>query len=212
MRKKLSALLVLIIVFIHVKAQTNEVKGVVKAFEDYKYAILNDKGAEAADLIDSHTINYYQEMIDLVKKGDSSTVDRLPVIDKMTVFYLRHITKKEDLLKMDGKRLFIYSIDLGMISKSSVAGTTIGKVTVEKDFAKGMFLFDGKESPYYSHFYKEKGMWKVNLTAMYPFSNEEMKKAIVESGIAENEYLFKVLESMSGKKPGKEIWEKLLQE
>lgn len=190
--------------------QPGEEKLVRQAFDDYKSSILNDKGDEALNYIDQKTIRYYTDILEVIKNADSAKVNSLSLIDKITVFSIRHRATKEEIIKMDGKGLFVYAIKKGMVGKNSVANNTIGDVTIDKNFAKGQLLVRGQKAPLYFHFYKEPGQWKLDLTSLFPVSNMAFKKMIEDSGENENDYLFTLLETLTGKKPGADIWKPLL--
>jgi hypothetical protein len=51
--------------------------------------------------------------------------------------------------------------------------------------------------------------WTLDLTSLFPLSNTAFRNLIEESGENENEFLFSVLESLTGKRPGAEIWQKI---
>ncbi len=186
--------------------QESEEKLVKKSFDRYKSAILNDKGKEAATYVDSRTINYYGEILELVKTADSLKVEALPIIDKFIVFAVRHRTSRQDILNFDGKALLVFAIKSGMVGKNSVANISIGDVIIDNDFAKGQFISNGQKAPIYFHFYKEDGLWKIDLTSLFPVSGEAFQKIVDESGESQNDYLFSLLEMLTGKKPGAEIW------
>jgi len=189
--------------------QEKEDKLVKLTFDNYKSAILNDKGEEAVEYVDSRTIKYYDDIIDLVKTADSAKVNSLSLLDKVMVFSVRHRTSKEEILSFDGKRLFVYAIKSGMVGKNSVSNNSIGEVTIDKDFAKGQFIANGQKTPFYFHFYKENGQWKIDLTSVFSISTVAFEKMVADSELGENEYLFSLLEMMTGRKPGQEIWNKV---
>jgi len=83
-------------------------------------------------------------------------------------------------------------------------------VTVDKGFAKAPFLANGKTTDFYFHFYKEAKSWKIDLTALFPASITIFKNIATESGLAENDFLFSLLENMTGKKPDPSIWKPLI--
>ncbi len=186
--------------------QGTEENLVKDAFNNYKSAILNDKGEEALGYIDAKTIKYYTDILETVKKADSATGNSLSLIDKITVFSIRHRATKEEVMKMDGKGLFVYAIKKGMVGKNSVANNSIGDVTIDKEFAKGQLIVSGQKTPLYFHFYKELGQWKLNLISLFPVSNIAFRKMVEDSGENENDYLFMLLETLTGKKPGAGIW------
>lgn len=181
-------------------------KQVKKAFDNYKKEILNDRGEEAAKYVDSRTIKYYGDMLDLVKTADSAKVETLSTLDKLMVLSIRHRTPKEDILSFDGKSLLVYAINNGMVGKNSVVNNTIGNVTIEDNFAKGQFLFNKQITPFYFHFYNEQGQWKIDLTSLFPVSAMAFDKMIEESGENQNDFLLSLLEMLTGRKPDAEIW------
>lgn len=186
--------------------QKSEEKLVIKSFDNYKATILNDKGEEAVKYVDSRTIKYYSEILELVKTADSSKIETLSILDKLMVFSIRHRTPKEDILSFDGKSLFVYAIKSGMVGKNSVANSSIGEVIIESDFAKGQFIANGQKAPFFFHFYKEEGQWKIDLTSIFQVSTMALKKIADERGENQNDYLFSLLEMLTGRKPGIEIW------
>lgn len=188
-------------------AQKSEEKLVKKAFDSYKTSILNDKGEEAVKYVDSRTVKYYGDILELVKSADSAKIETLSILDKLMVFTIRHRTSKEDIRSFNGEKLLVYAIKSGMVGKNSVANNSIGDVTVDGSFAKGQLIANGQAAPFYFNFYKEEQQWKVDLTALFPVSTNAFKKVAAESGQPENEFLFTILESLTGRKPGKEIWQ-----
>lgn len=189
--------------------QENTKKLVNDAYNNYKTAILNDKGEEAVKYVDSRTIKYYNDILELVKNADSVTVTNLSILDKLMVFTIRHTSTKKDILSFDGKGLLIYAIKNGMVGKNSVSNNTIGEIKIDSNFAKGQFITNGQKTNFYFHFYKEDEQWKIDLTSIFPLSTLAFKKLVTDSGQNENDYLFSLLEILTGIKPGKEIWNKL---
>lgn len=187
-------------------AQKKEEKLVKKSFDCYKAAILNDKGEEAVKYVDSRTIKYYSDILEHVKNADSAKLETLSTLDKVIVFSVRHRTSKEDILSFDGKDLLISAIKNGMVGKSGVVNNSIGKVNIDKNFATGEFVANGVKTPFVFNFYKENKQWKFDLTSLFSLSNDTFKQMIEESGENENEYIFSILEMITGKKPGNEIF------
>ncbi len=188
-------------------AQKGEEKQVRRSFDNYRSAILNDKGDEAAKFVDSRTLKYYGDMLELVRTADSAKVESLSILDKVMVFSIRHRASREEILSFDGRALLIYAIERGMVGKNSVAANTIGDVEVNNAFAKGQLIANGDPAPFYFHFYKEEGQWKIDLTALFPVSTTAFQRMADESGKDENEFLFSILEILTGDKPSGQIWQ-----
>jgi hypothetical protein len=205
--KLFSFLVLLLILTIPCRGQRTEHRLVKQAFENYKSAILNDKGEEAVKYVDSRTIKYYDDIVYLVKNADSTKVNSLSIMEKLMIFSVRHRASRKDIILFDGKGLLVYAIKSGMVGKNSVANNAIGEVTMDNDFAKGQFIANGQKAPFYFHFYKESGQWKIDLTSIFSVSNTAIEKLVQDSGQGENEFLFSLLEKMTGRRPGPEIWQ-----
>jgi len=207
MTKILTALSFLLTLTISTYGQKSEEKLVRKSFDNYKSAILNDKGEEAVKFVDARTIKYYSNILELVKTADSAKVESLSILDKLLVFSIRHRTSKDDVLSFDGLALLTYAIKSGMVGKNSVANTSIGEVTIDNSFAKGQLIAKGNKSPYFFQFYKEEKQWKIDLTSLFSISTTAFKNMANESGQPESEYIFSLLEMISGNKPNAQIWQ-----
>ena len=178
-----------------------------EAFDKYKSAILNDRGNEAVNYVDSRTLEYYSDILNQSISGDSATVDNLGIMDKLMVFSIRHRTSKEDILSFDGRQLLEYAIKEGMVGKNSVANNEIGEIKIENTFATGQLVSGGRPAPMYFHFYKEQNAWKIDLTSIFPVASMAFQRMADDSGQEENEYLFMLLEMITGKSPDRDIWQ-----
>jgi hypothetical protein len=198
-----------LLIAVTVSAQSSDVRLVKKTFSNYKKSILEGNGAEAVKWVDSKTISYYDSILNLSIYGDSTTIQNLDIISKLTVLTLRHRIPVEEVLTMKGREFFIYSIDKGMIGKNSVKTIEIGEVKLEGNFAEGQMVANGQESPIYFQFNKEDGIWKLDITSVFAVSNEGLKKMIAGDGNTENEFVFKTLEILTGKPVMNTIWSPL---
>jgi len=190
-----------------VQAQPKEEKAVRACFESYKEAISKEKGQLAVQYVDSRTIGYYSDILELVRHADSAAVQDLSVMDKLMVFSIRHRTAKEDILAFSGRDLLIYAIEEGMIGKDNLQSASIGNVVIMDQKAEGQFLHNGDPAPFSFHFYREDGSWKMDLTSIFPISNIAFESMVAESGEQEDVYLFSLLAILTGRAPGPEIWQ-----
>jgi hypothetical protein len=204
--KQAASALLLLLSSLYTFGQKSEVKDVKASFDNYKQAILNDRGEEAVQYVDSRTITYYGDVLETVKHADSATVNGLGLMDKVMVFSVRHRATKDDIKSFDGKSLLVYAIKSGMVGKNSVVNSSIGDVTIEGTFAKGQYVSNGQKAPFNFNFYKEDNTWKVDLTSIFPTTNMVFRKLVEDSGQTENDFLFSILENITGKRPGDEIW------
>ncbi len=185
----------------------DETKAVQECFAGYKSAIMEDRGGEAVQYVDSRTIGYYDMILRLTKTADSAAMDTLSLLDKLMVLSIRHRLTREEITATDGRGLLVYAIQKGMIGKGSVASNDIGTITVEDTFARAQLVADGKRAPYHFHFYKEDGQWKIDLTALFPLAATAFSQMAQTSGLPDNEFLIDILGRLTGVSPSSDIWE-----
>lgn len=192
-----------------VAAQKKDISAIQASFGKYKTAVLNDRGEEALKYVDSRTIVYYAKISEAVKNADSTDLEKLSLIDKMTVLLFRHRAPAEQLLSYDGEGLFVYAIGEGMVSKNSVASSSLKKITIDDNFAKAQFVSDGEPTPYYFHFYKENGAWRLDLTSLIKIGALAIEQLVAQSDMEENEFILFVIGLTNGTEPSGDIWEPL---
>ncbi len=196
----------LLILFYSCDNQTKEKAKITKVFSGYIKAILGDNGKTAYTLIDKHTKDYYKDMLRLSLIANKEKVKSLSLVNKLMVFALRHRLDKKKLISMTAKDLIIYAVENGWVGKNSVMNLEIGKITISNSFAKAKVIVSQKETPMYYHFYKESGRWKIDLTEMMKWGELGLKKVMEKSGKDEDQFIFSILEAISGKKVDSKIW------
>ena len=187
----------------------NEKIAILQVFENYKTAVLNDKGDDAYNCVDSTTIKYYTDILEKAKHADYKIINSLKVLDKMTILTIRHYSTKEEILSFDIRNLFIYTIKKGMVGKNGVSKSSLGEITINGKSAIGQFVADGQKAPFGFKFNNEQGKWKIDITSIFDITAPLIEKNIRLSGLSENEFIFTILENLTGKKPNSEIWEPL---
>jgi len=206
MKKQLLVFFISLLVLPAVYGQSSEQSLVKEAFENYKSAILNEKGEEAVRFVNSKTVAYYDDILNKVKNADSAEVNGLSVLDKLMVFSIRHRTSRADILSFDGKALLVYAIKSGVVGKSSVINLSVGEIKTDGNYANGVVVTNGKATPLSFGFTKENGQWKIDLTSILPASAAAFEAMVKDSGQEENEFFFSILNILTGKTPGPEIW------
>jgi len=206
-----SIITLLLLIFLAIDSYSQSDKELVlKSFENYKNAILTDKGKVAVDFVDSRTMNYYSTILDKTITADSLEVESLGIIDKLTVLSLRHRVTKKNLLNFNATDLFVYAIDNGMVGKNSVINAELGDVFTNGDFSKAEFVVNGSKTPFFFHFYREAKVWKIDITHLFPLGAMSLKKMVEDSGENENEFITNILEVLTGKKPTENIWKPII--
>lgn len=175
-------------------------------FNGYKNAILSDQGKSAVTFVDTRTVRYYTDILRKTKTLDSTGIDKLSIMDKLTILMVRHRATKEEIVQLDGRSLLVYAIERGMVGKNSVQQLSIGEVIIRDNIAEGQIIVGEAPTSLAYNFYKENGTWKMNITSVLPEGNTAMKKVVKDSGQPENEFLLLLIENATGRKPLQSIW------
>jgi hypothetical protein len=101
-----------------------------RIFQNYKSAILAQKGDVAFDLVTRRTVDEYQRYLNWGLTGDRQTLESLPFINRFQVIMLKHRIPADILKQLDGRTLLVYTVDSDWIRKDGVIRTTLGKVDV----------------------------------------------------------------------------------
>jgi hypothetical protein len=189
------------------QSQSKEEKKIKDVFNGYKNAIMKGKGEEAVKFVDRNTITYYQDMLNTALDGDSAKLAALPVIDKLTVFTIRHKVPKADVESSNGRDFFIYAINNGMVGKNSVAAIELSDVEVSGDKAKASVQSLGQKTPLHFEFNNEDGAWKLDITSIFAKTNEGIGMMLEKNEMTELDFVFKALESLTGKPVDNSIWQ-----
>ena len=206
MKENLAILFFLMLTFT-IAAQLTEEELLKKNFDSYISVLSKARGMEAVNYVDSHTIPYYNDIAELARDVDSLKIETLPLLDKIMVLATRHRVSKENLLKYDGKELFIYAIDHRMVDTFSSTNLRLGTVSIENDSAKAQMIVLGVGYPLYLNFYKEGGQWKYDLTSSFDVGVHVLKKYADEFG--EKLVIKMVLNADHQNKPSPNIWRPL---
>lgn len=193
-----------LVFFVTCNSQSEQEKLVKDCFYGYKSAILNGDGKSAVEFVDSRTINYYNDMANKSVMSDSLALDSLSLVDKLMIVSIRFRTSDKQIKNFDGRSLFIYAVESEMIGKNSLLKNDIGEIYIDNDFAAAKFVADGKETSINYHFYRE-GSWKIDLTEILPLGNNVMKRMLEKSNKSEYDFLFDLLEAVTGKRPSYDV-------
>lgn len=185
-------------------------KQITACFEQYKTAILQEDAELALKCLDSNTISYYSTIASLSRTATRDNIDTLPIMSKLLVIVVRHRVPKQELLKMKGRELILYAVKNGMLGdKASIDQTTITKISIEDNTARAMFR-DGKEvTNNYFRFNKEAEGWKLDMTSIFSTVAKSFNRVISQSGLTENDFIFRLAESTTGRRVDDTIWEPL---
>jgi hypothetical protein len=182
---------------------------VVRAFEGYKSAILNDDGEMAYSLVDENTKRWYDESLSNAISLTRDEIMALGTLDKMQVILVRHRIPARELLQMTGEDLFKYAVNNGWVGKNSVSGLQIGQIQITDNFATAAAKSNGEITPLSFHFYRQENRWRIDITEINKWGEAAFSSQIEESGESEIDYIFRLIQIVSGKPVQGNIWNPL---
>ena len=187
-------------------SQTSSEDSVKTCFMNYRSAILNDKGDDAVQYLDSRTVAYYDYILAQTITADSSKLATFSTMDKLMVLMIRHRIDTTTIFSLDGKELIVLAIQMGMIGKNSVINNSVAEVKIDQNFARGQLAVNGKPQSVYFHFYREEKQWKIDLTSIFPLGETAFNNVIAESKLSNDDFIFDLLTRLTGIKPDGKIW------
>lgn len=183
-----------------------DVQGVFECFAAYKGAILAQQGETAVGHLSRSTIDEYQNYVNLSLTADREEIAELSFINRMQVILMRHRIPLETLRELDGRSAIVFAVDRDWIGKDAVIRTELGDVSVYNDRATAEVAIGGQKAPTRFQFRRENGKWKFDLLSVLRDSNSAMKRAAEQAGMDEDQFLFSITESVTGKKIDESIW------
>lgn len=208
MQIKKSVLVISLLMSVNLlSAQFKEVKAILKCYDAYTEAILNDRGADALKQVDTNTVNYYNQIADLARTADSATVSNLPFLDELMVLLIRHRSTREEILAFTGSTLFVYAVDNGMVGKEQVQNNTIGTITISGNVATAQLKVDGAQTPFAFTFRKTgRKQWAFDLSAVMKDSEAALEAIIASSGMTKVDFIMQMLPLSNGQPVDAKIW------
>ena len=212
MKKTICILFLSIIIPFLCFSQKKDEKAIRKTFEKYKKAVINDNGKQAMKCIDKETLNYFEELLENVKKADSIKLESLPLFTKLMVLTFRHSFSVKEILAFDTEKLFLYNTEGTMTGKNGIEQVSIGTIAINGNLANGNQIIYREETHRKLNFSKENRKWKLNLLQFIPTEDNDKSfiRIVEEDGFTVNEHLFLMLESTNGKKVSPDIWNPLI--
>lgn len=201
---RFSLILLFGLLFSTCSLQESEAAQIKHCFDKCKSAIVNKDGREVAGYISEKTIAEYSNLLDKIRRLDSSRLNNEEFSEKLFVLEIRQLLSGDQIRQLNSQRLLSLAIEKGISQNSNIGNFTLDKITIADSSAKASLILDNKLSPFVYMFYREKGLWKIKLRiGQYRLSYRQL---FPDSRITENEYIRSRLREISGKEPSNAIW------
>jgi len=142
---------------------------------DLADGIANRNGEKVANRMTNSSIQLYERLLPIARKGTRAQLLSLPVGERAEAIGMRYGNSRIKLSKANGRAWVVEAVNAGEFEVGECSPETLGKVTVEGDFAKARVLYEGepavdlRDEPAYFEFVLEDGVWKLDETHHYQF-------------------------------------------
>lgn len=203
-----NALLVLFLLYAcSCNSNKEDINNIRIQWNKYVESINNNNGPVNVNLIDTSTIQYYEQMLSLIKIADSNTVSLLRTDQKFLVLCIRHCATEEQILSFDGKTLYSFCVQIGLFGGDSFKDNELRSIKIDNKDAYAVVTDTIKDVSLNVYFKKEFDTWKINFTQFYNEHGDNLWEALIkQSEMSETEFLYMVLTAINDRKPQSSIW------
>jgi hypothetical protein len=178
-----------------------------ESFRSYKAAILQSDGKAAAQVVTQESRDYFRGLADQALTSDSDALHRIHLSDRIYTLLLRHDVAPAALQRMNGAEVVSHAVEQGWIGREGADGLALGNYEVMGNIASGTILRpDGSETAFKMGFVMQDGRWRLDLVALMDLTRAAFEFALQQSGLEEDAFVLAMLEQVTGRKPGPEIW------
>jgi hypothetical protein len=169
-----------------------------RSFAEYKSAAMAGRGAEAARLLSSMTVNHFGRLRDLALHAPADEVRAHSCVNQLSIFRLRQFVPAEELRSMSAEQTLAYALSQGWVGRDVVANVELGQIEMHGSGALGEVLIDGLNNEWWHILVEEEGRWRFDLLQGYGISESEFSGLARDNGIDKTELALAVLEGTSG--------------
>jgi hypothetical protein len=194
----------------------DDAAAVAVVFQRYKQALIAGDGATAEALVDAATHDTFERLRRLALSGSEQEVHRLSFVERLLVVSMRHTMDRERIATMDLAALIETAMGEGWISADTLAQLDIGEVVVDGDRARAEAR-SGLQPPTSAEsaaaevelayrFVRENGEWRFQFASLIETLDQLVADLMAALGTDEDQLIFMLVESFTGKKVLPEIW------
>jgi len=188
--------------------QATEEETLSATFDAYRVAVLKRRGEDAADLVTKATIAYYQSNRDDALTLPRDDLESRPIIDQIQILSLRHYLGAAELQGMDGRGLFIWAVNEGLVGENGVRRIELTDFLVRGEEATGLVEVGGQRSTIRFRFAREDGEWRLDLLSVLAPASTVMEAQARKYGDRRIFIEFLIAQGFGGQ-AGDDIWEPL---
>ncbi|MFK7907962.1 MAG: hypothetical protein AB8B69_22715 [Chitinophagales bacterium] len=189
------------------KAEVTEIQ---ESYQKYKAAILESNGQNAFESIDQTSTDHYKKLLDWALNGSKSKIESLDPVDMFMVLSVRKRVDKNELKKMSGKDLFIYTIENEWTNKGTVSKTELGEIQKRgENTARAPMSVNMANTNTFVEFTRvdKDAEWRMNLISLSQNVNGQLIRMAGDRNKTESELVIDMIKQITNSEVGEDIWD-----
>ncbi|MGH9246584.1 MAG: hypothetical protein ACRD29_20195 [Acidimicrobiales bacterium] len=174
------------------------------AFAAYQSALAERRGDDAAALVSSGTLAYYESARRLALTALADELGSRSAFDRLTVVSLRVGVPADQLAAGTPAELFAAVVDAGLVGQQ-VGALVVRSTSVDGDLAR-VQLVAGAGQLITVEVRREGDEWRVDVTGLIPLADAAISQLAAAQGIAEDELILATLSAITGRTIGPEVF------
>lgn len=176
-------------------------------FRAYQTAVLEDKGADAAELVSQGTIAYFEDAREAALYGTLDDLESRTFTDRLQIVLLRHRVPLNKLETLSPKEIFGFAVDNGWVGKRSIGTLSVGAVRLEGGAAMGQALRDAQPTDLELRFVYEEESWKLDLLPLLAVGNEKFSQLAEQQQLTGEELILGIVGNVTGSEVSRSIFD-----
>lgn len=179
---------------------------ITNTLNEFKKSIIDTNGESAVNLLSSHSLDYFEVILNNVSNSPKDIVSKLSIVDKMIVLGARQKLTSSEASKLDGKSFFNFAVKAGIVNKGMIKSIEISNIVIDGEKAQADIVTNNIETGVKLDFARENNKWKIDIISIYPATNLLLKNMIEMMGKDEDDFVLGIIEQNTGQKLTEEIW------
>lgn len=168
---------------------------VPQSFESLKAALRTGNGKEAASLVTPATLRMYEKCRKLALNSSNTDFETLSQLEVLLIFQLRWLLDKKTLQSMNGKEVFSWGVDEGMVKKQTLESIQLDNVQVEGKKAVSTLFNGGKPvTDLVLYFELNNKIWQLDLARILNASDAALAGLRKKTGKTKTELALFLIE------------------
>lgn len=179
MKKLITLTMVLWLTLFTASASVADKDQVRSNYQDFKAALNSGNGQRACRYVTQNVFDFYDEARESALYDQPNEIEKETPIEVLAIFQLRYLSSKKELKGMsDGKYIFAWGVDNGLVNKEVINTFSLDKIQIEGNTAVASILKnDVPVAGIEFNFVNKDDIWKFDLLKLFSTPNAALENA-----------------------------------